>query len=80
MYLVAAIGFSYFGIMHSRGGLYEICIDCSLATPIYDDIDAFNATDDGHNPPVRTNFKNPIGTFRPWVINLGYIAQVAIYR
>ncbi|KAJ8084806.1 hypothetical protein PM082_003583 [Marasmius tenuissimus] len=47
-----AVAFHYFGIPRSRGGLYGICIDCDPNEPIFQPIDAFNATDDGKNPPV----------------------------
>ncbi|KJA27409.1 hypothetical protein HYPSUDRAFT_934050 [Hypholoma sublateritium FD-334 SS-4] len=49
---VAAIGFSYFGIQRSHGGLYGICIDCTPGAPNFITVDAFNATDNGANPPV----------------------------
>ncbi|KAL0061515.1 hypothetical protein AAF712_011658 [Marasmius tenuissimus] len=47
-----AIAFYYFGIKRSQGGLYGICIDCDPNKPDFQTIDAFNATDDGKNPPV----------------------------
>ncbi|KAL0061501.1 hypothetical protein AAF712_011644 [Marasmius tenuissimus] len=47
-----AVAFHYFGIPRSRGGLYGICIDCDPNKPIFQPINAFNATDDGKNPPV----------------------------
>ena len=37
----------------SGGGLYKICIDCDPNDRVFTDVDAYNATDDGHNPPVR---------------------------
>ena len=61
MSLVAAIGFFYYGIKRSQGGLYGICIDCTPGAPNFIHVDAFNATDDGHNPPVRTAFQKHIG-------------------
>lgn len=56
MRAVAAIGFSYFGIQRSHGGLYGVCIDCTPGAPNFVSIDAFNATDNGANPPVRKSF------------------------
>ncbi|KAL0061516.1 hypothetical protein AAF712_011659 [Marasmius tenuissimus] len=49
---IPAIAFHYFGILRSRGGLYGICVDCDPNQPNLQDIDAFNITDDGQNPPV----------------------------
>ncbi|KAK1217105.1 hypothetical protein PQX77_020251 [Marasmius sp. AFHP31] len=47
-----AVAFHYFGILRSRGGLYDICIDCDPNKPTFQPIDAFNGTDDGANPPT----------------------------
>ncbi|KAL0061519.1 hypothetical protein AAF712_011662 [Marasmius tenuissimus] len=47
-----AIAFYYFGIFRSNGGFYGICIDCDPNEPNFQEIDAFNTTDDGKNPPV----------------------------
>ncbi|KAH8824992.1 hypothetical protein DL96DRAFT_1611569 [Flagelloscypha sp. PMI_526] len=49
---VAAKGIQIWGIKRSHGGKYGICIDCELTAPVFIDIDGFNSTDDGHNPPV----------------------------
>ncbi|KAK0433974.1 hypothetical protein EV421DRAFT_1360939 [Armillaria borealis] len=49
---VPANAFYYYGMRRSRGGLYAICIDCDPNKPIFETIDAVNATDDGTNPPV----------------------------
>ncbi|KAF8504271.1 hypothetical protein JB92DRAFT_3122919 [Gautieria morchelliformis] len=49
-----ATGFYYYGMKRSGGGSYRICIDCDPnqpAGPFYT-VDAWNKTDDGHNPPV----------------------------
>ncbi|PBL00289.1 hypothetical protein ARMGADRAFT_1159642 [Armillaria gallica] len=49
---VPANAFYYYGMRRSRGALYAICIDCDPNKPIFESIDAVNATDDGTNPPV----------------------------
>ncbi|KJA27413.1 hypothetical protein HYPSUDRAFT_934114 [Hypholoma sublateritium FD-334 SS-4] len=50
-------------MQRSRGGLYAICFDCNSAPSNTSFIiDAFNATDDGENPPVllyRQSFSTP---------------------
>lgn len=46
-----AVAFYYFAMKRSGGGLYKICIDCDPNDRVYTDVDAYNATDDGHNPP-----------------------------
>jgi len=51
-YTAPIVGFYYFGIKRSRGGFYQICIDCYPDNPQWLDIDGVNSTDDGHNPPV----------------------------
>ncbi|KAL1720912.1 hypothetical protein EV715DRAFT_288834 [Schizophyllum commune] len=47
-----AVAFYYFGMKRSGGGLYKICIDCDPNDRVFTDVDAYNATDDGHNPPT----------------------------
>ncbi|KAL1749100.1 hypothetical protein HDZ31DRAFT_79200 [Schizophyllum fasciatum] len=47
-----AVAFYYFGMKRSGGGLYKICIDCDPNDRVFADVDAYNATDDGHNPPA----------------------------
>ncbi|KAK0199134.1 hypothetical protein F5146DRAFT_974009 [Armillaria mellea] len=49
---VPANAFYYYGIRRSLGGLYAICIDCDPNKPVFESIDAVNATDNGSNPPV----------------------------
>ncbi len=80
MDLVAAISFSYFGFMQSQGGTYAICIDCNPGEAEYVRIDAFNETDDGHSPPVRTVFQNPIGSSGPCLAKLFFTSQVSLYN
>ena len=54
MSLVAAIGFFYYGIKRSQGGLYGICIDCTPGAPNFIPVDAFNASATSVSLPVRT--------------------------
>lgn len=49
---VPANAFYYYAIRRCCGGLYAICIDCDPNKPIFESIDAVNATDDGKNPPA----------------------------
>ncbi|KAF8201504.1 hypothetical protein BJ912DRAFT_503621 [Pholiota molesta] len=49
---VPAIAFYYYGILRSSGGSYGICVDCDPNKPVFTNVDGFNATDDGKNPPV----------------------------
>jgi hypothetical protein len=50
--LVAAVGFRFYGMKRSHGALYGICVDCDPNNLIFKDVDAFDATDNGKNPPV----------------------------
>ncbi|KIK60117.1 hypothetical protein GYMLUDRAFT_43874 [Collybiopsis luxurians FD-317 M1] len=55
----AATAVYYYGIRRCCGGFYAVCIDCKPTAPFTNDpitgfqtIDALNASDNGHNPPV----------------------------
>ncbi|KIY73340.1 hypothetical protein CYLTODRAFT_439902 [Cylindrobasidium torrendii FP15055 ss-10] len=47
-----ANAFYYYGIPRCCGGTYGLCIDCDPNDRQFIEIDAVNATDDGHNEPV----------------------------
>jgi len=56
------VAFYYFGVKRSRGGFYQICIDCYPENRQWLSIDGVNSTDDGKNPPVvlfSTNWPDP---------------------
>ncbi|KAF9476253.1 hypothetical protein BDN70DRAFT_882687 [Pholiota conissans] len=48
----AAVSFTYYGIKRSRGGLYGVCTDCDINSSSFGTIDAFDASDNGQNPPI----------------------------
>lgn len=51
--LVAAVGFRFYGMKRSKGALFGICVDCDPNNLAFKDVDAFDPTDNGQNPPVR---------------------------
>jgi len=44
--------FYYFGIKGNPGGFYQICVDCDLDNPQWQDIDALDPTSTGQELPV----------------------------
>ncbi len=64
----------------AKVGRYGICIDCTPGAPNFILVHAFNATDDGANPPVRTIFLKLIGSHGSSVSNLRCTSQVSLYN
>ncbi|KAF5330700.1 hypothetical protein D9619_005967 [Psilocybe cf. subviscida] len=59
---VAAVGFRFYGMKRSRGASFGICVDCDPNNLAFKNIDAFDPTDSGQNPPsvlYSQNFSSP---------------------
>ncbi|ESK96153.1 hypothetical protein Moror_7294 [Moniliophthora roreri MCA 2997] len=55
-----AKGFHYYGMRRAGGGLYAICVDCDPGDPDphFEDVDALDPDDDGHNAPTLLYSRN----------------------